>query len=126
MESSILRSTKKILGLGPTDASFDLDVITHINAVFFNLSQLGVGPSQGFMIEDESANWEDFIADDNSLLNAVKTYVYLCVRLVFDPPTTSYQISAAKEQVAELAWRMNVHRESTDWVDPFPVVSVSE
>jgi hypothetical protein len=123
MEQSILTSTKKILGVAADYTAFDLDIITHINAVFSTLTQLGVGSVDGFMIEDESAEWYDFIEDDIQL-NTVKSYVFLKVRQLFDPPTTSYLIAAMEKQIQEFEWRLNVNRESTEWVDPDPVVIV--
>jgi hypothetical protein len=123
MSDSILISTKKILGIDADYTAFDPDIITHINTVFFNLNQLGLGPVDGFMIEDTDDTWDAFLGTDLNL-NAVKTYVYLRVRLLFDPPTTSYHIAAIKEQIQELEWRLSSHRESTAWVDPDPVVVV--
>lgn len=120
METSILICTKKILGLAPEYTAFDLDIITHINTAFAMLAQLGIGPTQGFAITDDTAQWEDVIIDDIQL-EAIKTFVYLRVRLLFDPPTTSYLIAAFEKQLDELAWRLNVHREETRWVDPNPV-----
>ena len=120
MESSILTSTKKILGIEEDYTAFDLDIITHINTTFNTLAQLGIGPSSGFMIEDETPTWTDFVSND-LLLNSVKTYVYLKVRILFDPPTTSYLIDALQNQVSELEWRLNVHREEDGWVDPTPL-----
>lgn len=119
MDASILTSTKKILGIAEDYTAFDTDIITHINSVFSTLTQLGVGPAEGFMIEDSSAMWSEFYIDDNQF-NAVRSYVYLRVRLLFDPPTTSYLISSFNEQLKELEWRLNVHREETGWVDPNP------
>jgi hypothetical protein len=121
MEQSILTSTKKILGIAADYTVFDLDIITHINTAFSTLTQLGVGPADGFMIEDDSAQWTDFDpVDDDRQYNAVKSYIYLRVRLLFDPPTTSYLITALEKQVQELEWRLNVYREDTDWVNPNP------
>jgi hypothetical protein len=117
MEDSILISTKKILGIAEDYTAFDLDIITHINTTFSTLTQLGVGPSEGFMIEDESAVWDDFVSDDNQF-NAIKSYVFLQVKHIFDPPTTSYLIDSQERQIAQLEWRLNVHREETDWVSP--------
>lgn len=117
MENSILISTKKILGLAEDYTAFDLDIITHINTAFSTLTQLGVGPVEGFMIEDERTEWDDYINDDNQL-NSVRSYVFLRVRQLFDPPTTSYLIDAMEKQIEQLEWRLNVHREETDWVDP--------
>ena len=123
MTNSILDSTKKILGIEADYTAFDVDIITHINSVFSTLTQLGIGPEAGFMIEDAGPVWADFINSDLQL-NAVKTYVFLRVRLLFDPPTTSYHINAIKEQIQELEWRLNVYRERTAWVDPEPVVII--
>ena len=87
MEQSILISTKKILGIAEDYTVFDLDIITHINTAFSTLTQLGVGPADGFMIEDDSALWTDFDpVDDNLNYNAVKSYVFLKVKVAFDPP----------------------------------------
>jgi hypothetical protein len=120
MEMSILNSTKKILGVANDYTAFDLDIITHINTAFSTLTQLGVGPSAGFMIEDDTATWDEFIGATDPQLNSVKSYVYLRVRLLFDPPATSYLINAYEDQIRELEWRLNVHREESQWVDPDP------
>lgn len=117
MTTSILTSIKKILGIGETDTSFDTDVIIHINSVFSTLNQLGLGPEEGFMIEDATATWDAFFGSDPRL-SAVKTYVYLRVRLLFDPPSTSYLIEAMQSQSKELEWRLNVQREGESWTDP--------
>ena len=117
MTASILTSTKKVLGIAEDDTSFDIDVITHINTVFSTLEQLGIGPIMGFMIEDAGATWSDFLGSDPKL-NAVKSYVYLRVRLLFDPPATSYLISAFEKQVEQLEWRLNVTRENLLWRPP--------
>jgi len=114
VEQSILKSTKKILGLPDDYTVFDLDVITHINTAFSTLTQLGVGPSTGFMIEDATPVWNDFIGADPQY-NAVKSYVFLKVKSMFDPPQTSYLITAQNEQMRELEWRLNVRREGTAW-----------
>lgn len=123
MEDSILKSTKKILGIDPDYTVFDLDIIIHINTAFSTLNQLGVGPVGGFAIEDDEAVWSDYLVDDLKL-NGVKTYVHLRVRLIFDPPTTSYLINAFEKQVEQLEWRLNVVREETEWVDPDPPVVI--
>lgn len=123
MEQSILISTKKILGIAEDYTAFDLDIITHINTAFSTLTQLGVGPVTGFMIESDEELWEDFILEDLQY-NAVKSYVFLKVRQLFDPPTTSYLIAAQERQIEQLEWRLNVHREETGWVDPDPVLPI--
>lgn len=114
MDESILNSTKKILGLDADYDAFDLDVITHINSSFFTLNQLGIGPAEGFMIEDDTTTW-DVYTQGRLNLNAVKTYVYLSVRLVFDPPGTAHHITAMKEQITELQHRLKLDREVTAW-----------
>jgi hypothetical protein len=119
---SILTSTKKILGIGEMDDSFDVDILLHINSVFSILTQVGIGPVEGFMIEDSSDTWDTFFGNDPRL-NSVKTYVYLRVRLVFDPPSTSFVIDSMQKQIAEIEWRLNVQREGESWVDPFSVTS---
>ena len=119
MEQSILTSTKKILGLDADYTAFDLDIITHINPAFSTLTQLGVGPAEGFMIEDEREKWDDFIdIDSDNQLNSVKSYVFLRVKQLFDPPQTSYLIDSTERQIEQLEWRLNVHREETAWVNP--------
>lgn len=110
MTDSILASTKHVLNLEEDYTPFDQDIIMHINSVFFTLNQLGIGPVDGFRIDDDVAVWSDFTGDDIRY-DAVKTYMYLRVRLLFDPPQTSYLIQAFKEQREELEWRLNVHRE---------------
>jgi|SRR3954451_20580782 hypothetical protein len=121
MEQSILTSTKKILGIADDYIAFDHDVIVHINSTFSTLTQLGLGPISGFQIEDATSVWADFIGEPYDFqYNAVKSYVYLKVRMLFDPPATSYIITAMEKQIQELEWRLNVRREEKDWVDPNP------
>ena len=110
MEESILISTKKILGLDAEYTAFDLDVITHINAAFSLLNQLGVGPTEGFSINDDSRQWTEFDVPANQI-QMVKTYVYLKVRVLFDPPGTSFLLEAANNQIKEYEWRLNTFRE---------------
>ncbi len=117
MESSILTSTKKILGIAEDYTAFDLDVLTNINSVFSILNQLGVGALDGFAIEDDTAVWEDLDVS-SVMLNLVKTYVYLRVRLLFDPPGTSFLLDAMNKQIQEHEWRLNVLREEESWTTP--------
>lgn len=119
VDDSILTTTKKMLGLSDDYTPFDTDIILHINSVFSTLTQLGIGPTAGFAIEDKSATWDEFLGV-NLRLNLVKSYMYLRVKLLFDPPATSYALGAMKEQIQESEWRMNVERESYAWVDPDP------
>jgi hypothetical protein len=112
---SILNSIKKPLGLPIDDDAFDTDVIMHINSAFFSLNQLGVGPDECFSIQDASKIWTDFLLDINKL-EAVKTYIYLKVRIVFDPPTSSFVLDAINRQIAEHEWRLNVQVENDAYI----------
>lgn len=104
---SILTSIKKMLGIDEQYKQFDSELIMHINSVFLNLTQLGVGPSVGFSIIDDLDTWEDFIGDSDQL-QAVKSYMYLKVKLLFDPPLSSSVIESINRIIAELEWRLNV------------------
>lgn len=107
MSESILTSIKKLLGITEEYTHFDADVLMHINMAFMVLYQLGVGSSTPFSISDKSATWSDFLGDSTDLAG-VKTYIYQKVKLVFDPPQSSAAITALKENIAELEWRLNV------------------
>lgn len=110
---SILTSIKKLLGIAEDYEHFDQDIIMHTNSVFTILTQLGVGPSEGFFIEDKNSKWSDFLPDASAMrLKMVTSYVYLRVRLLFDPPTGTV-LEAIKEQIKEFEWRLNVAAEST-------------
>lgn len=114
MEESILISIKKMLGIDEFYTAFDLDVMIHINAVLMILTQLGVGPAEGFTIEDDSTAWGDFIEEkDMTKFNSVKTYMYLKVKLLFDPPASSSTIESFNRLISELEFRLNVAAEST-------------
>lgn len=103
---SILNTIKKMLGPSEEYDQFDTDIITHINTVFMTLTQLGVGPSDGFYIEDDTTTWLEFVPDLTNF-QAIKTYIYLKVKLVFDPPQSSAVIESMNKQIAELEWRLN-------------------
>lgn len=121
MSESILNGTKKILGIEESYTAFDADVLMHINSIFSVLNQLGIGPDNGFAIEDASSTWDDYL-DGDLRLNSIKSYVYLRVRILFDPPMTAYLVTAMKEQIQELEWRLNVQREGESWTDPSEIV----
>lgn len=106
MEESILNTIKKMLGIPTTDTAFDTDIITNINSVFMILHQLGVGPeSTPFEIQDDTNTWGDFVTDP-IYYSAVKTYIYLKVKLMFDPAGTSFVLDAMHRQIQELEWRL--------------------
>ena len=111
---SILKSIKKLLGITADYTAFDTDIIIHINSVFATLTQLGVGPPEGFSIIDDSAEWDDFIPEGSKNLESIKSYVYLKVKLLFDPPASSATISAMNEMIHEYEWRINSAAESTN------------
>lgn len=107
MDESILDSVKNALGMVNEYRYFDSQILMHINSVFMILQQLGVGPDEGFSISDESSVWSDFL-DSSSSLNLVQSYMYLRVRMLFDPPTNSFLVDSMKQQVQEYEWRLNV------------------
>lgn len=109
---SILTSIKKLLGITEEYEHFDVDIIMHINSVFMILTQLGVGPAEGFSIKDKTTTWDEFVPENQ--LESVKSYVYMKVKLLFDPPLSSAVIECTNRQISELEWRLNVAVESTD------------
>ena len=109
---SILTSIKKLLGPEEDYEHFDVDIIIHINTAFAILTQLGIGPAEGFKIQDSTAIWEDFISEDSKEFESVKTYIYLKVKLVFDPPSNSTVIQSMENTIKELEWRLNAAAES--------------
>lgn len=108
---SILTSIKKLLGIAEEYSHFDQDIIMHINSVFSVLTQLGVGPANGFSITDKDATWNDFIKDDPRL-EMIKSYMHQKVKLLFDPPLSSAVMESANRILSELGWRINVAAES--------------
>lgn len=111
---SILTSIKKLLGLPEDYKQFDADIIMHINSVFTTLTQLGVGPSTGFYIEDETAIWDDFLSDMVKM-QAVKSYMYLKVRILFDPNSIgSSTLASYERQIQEYEWRLNLQAETDE------------
>ena len=107
MDESILTSIKKLLGITENYDYFDQDIIMHINAAFMVLTQLGIGPSEGFLITDDTDTWSDFI-DDATNLGSIQSYVYMKVKLMFDPPQNSFTVDSMTKLVNELEWRLNV------------------
>lgn len=110
--NSILDSIKKLLGITKDYTHFDDDIIIHINSVFPTLRQLGVGPADGFTIKDNTAKWSDFISEDHKEFESVKTYVYMKVKLIFDPPLSSAVMESYKGFIKEFEWRLNVDAET--------------
>lgn len=109
---SILTSIKKLLGITEDCKQFDADIIIHINSVFADLAQMGVGPSKGFAIWDDTAIWDDFVSDD-LLLQSVKSYMNLRIKILFDPNSIgSSTLASYERQIAQWEWRLNVAAET--------------
>lgn len=108
---SILTSIKKLLMIGEDYDHFDPDIIMHINSVFMTLTQIGIGPPEGFIIEDDSTTWSDYIADPIKQ-QAVKSYIYLKVKLLFDPPSSSSVLESFNRQAGEYEWRLMIDAET--------------
>lgn len=109
---SILTSIKKLLGIDKDYTHFDQDVIIHINSVLFILRKAGVGPDDPFTIKSDAETWTDFLGDDLEELEAVKTYVYMKVKLIFDPPLSSAAMESLKELIREYEWLLNVEADT--------------
>lgn len=107
---SILLDIKKMLGLAPEYDAFDTDIIININSVFMVLNQLGVGPNKPYSINGSIETWSDFAPDIDNVM-ALKTYIYLRVKLLFDPPSSSFVIESINKQIAELEWRLKSQKE---------------
>lgn len=116
VEGSILNSIKKLLGIAPEYTQFDSDIIMHINSVFMILHQLGIGPKEGFRIENSNSEWSDYITDEDNL-DAIKTYMHLKVKIAFDPPLNSTVMEAHRQMISELEWRLNIQREENKNVE---------
>ena len=125
MTDRILESVKKVLGIAPEYLVFDQDIVMHINSAFSVLHQLGVGPDEPFIIEDETATWSEFLGTERGV-NSVKSYVYLRVRLLFDPPATSFALGAMEKQIEELGWRISTYMEGVRHPYVEPVVETEE
>lgn len=106
MEESILTSIKKLLGMTEEYEAFDKDIVIHINSIFTILNQMGVGPTTTFRITGKNEVWSDFIRDKD--IEYVKSFVYLRVRLLFDPPASSSAIEAINKMISELEWRLYI------------------
>ena len=112
VSESILNSIKKLLNISKDEHAFDTDIIIHINSVISALLQIGIGPSEGFRVSDESDTWQDYIADEQKI-DYIKTYIYLKVKMIFDPPLNSSLMQSFNETIRELEWRLHINYEST-------------
>lgn len=105
MSTSILNDVKHQLGLLPGDTAFDIDITIAINSAISSLTQLGVGPVEGYEVVNQDNTWDQFVADKR--LNSVKSYIFLKVKLVFDPPGTGFVVASMERQIQELEFRIN-------------------
>lgn len=110
LDQSILETIKKLLGLTNMITAFDEEITSHINSVFTTLNQLGVGPDEGYMINGYEQTWRDYV-DNIQLATMVREFIYLKVRMIFDPPASSVVSDAYNQRTAEIEWRMNIQAE---------------
>lgn len=109
---SILTSIKKLLGIDEEYEHFDKDIVIHINSAFMILTQLGVGPKEGFKIHSKEETWEQYEGIDD--LQGVIDYVYMKTRIIFDPPANSFTVASLEREIKEMEWRLNVKAEEGD------------
>ena len=103
-----------MLGIDETDESFDIDIKTHINTSTMILSQIGIGPKNGFTVTSKDQLWTDYIDSSTINLEGVKQYIYLKTKIIFDPPTNSTTIDAINKSLSELEWRMQLSVETNN------------
>ncbi|MBP5588942.1 MAG: hypothetical protein J6X26_00210 [Bacteroidales bacterium] len=108
---SILNSVKEMLGLDPEDTVYDTEIIAHVNAVFMHLMQIGVGPKEGFQITGDTETWNDF-HNGRIDLGALKTYIWTRVKILFDPPSSSFVLDAQKNLGDEMEWRLYANEDT--------------
>lgn len=111
VSESILNSIKKLLNISKDEHAFDTDIIIHINSVISSLLQIGIGP-KGYRISDENDSWDEYVPDDSNI-DYIKTYIYLKVKMIFDPPLNSSLMQSFNETIRELEWRLHINYEST-------------
>lgn len=119
MPGSILNTIKKLLGILEGDPAFDTDLIVHINSAIMILSQLGIGPTPVYVITDAEQEWTDYL-ENVADYAGIQTYIFLQVRLLFDPPSSSFVLEGIKTNIAEYGWRLMV------MADPPPEVTIPE
>lgn len=111
MEESILDTIKDSLGIAKEDNGFDQEILMHINAVLSTLFQIGVDFNNGRYIIDKDDTWPDIFTGNEELIDLAKLYIYLKVKVMFDPPSSSFVLDAMNKQSAELEWRIHVESE---------------
>lgn len=113
MIESVLLSVKHQLGINEDDTSFDVDLINCINMALNTLTQIGLQPEEGVRITDVEDTW-DSILEDDPMLETIKTYIFMKVKLAFDPPQSGGLIDVYKSQIAEMEWRLGITFEFPD------------
>lgn len=108
METCILYTIKKMLGVSLEESPFDMEIMVGINSAIMVLNQIGIGPS-GFVVTGIEQTWSDLLEDFTDL-EAVKSYIYIRTRLVFDPPTNSFLVNALQDQMKEYEWRLSIRQ----------------
>lgn len=108
MQESILTSIKKLLGIAEEYTAFDADILMHINSVIMILRQMGIGPEEGFAVTSKADTWTDYLGDAENILRfaSIRSYIFLKVRQLFDPPTSGTVAEASKALIAELEYRL--------------------
>ena len=122
---SILDSIKQLLGIDAADTNFDKELIMHINGALMVMNQLGVGPNTGYSITSKDNTWDEFLLGRTDL-DAVKTDIYLRVRLMFDPPQNSFLVSALEKQIQEYDWRITVNTAPVTILPEIPEINIYE
>lgn len=116
MNESILVSVRQAIGLGEEHTFFDPTLIMHINSTFDVLHQLGAGPLAGYSIEGDQETWNDYFENEpKNVIQFIKSYMYVAVKLLFDPPQNSFLVKQLEDQKKEYEWRINVAAESGLW-----------
>ena len=113
IQDSILETIKNLIGITSECTDFDANIMVHINSAIMRLRQLGIGPQRGFSVRDASTTWNEYI-DDIDLYEAVKDYIHLKVKIVFDPPTSSYVLEAMNKKIKELEWVLQTEKEEIE------------
>ena len=112
MDDSILATVKKMLGIDEAYLPFDTDIILFINSALMTLHQRGVGPDEGLSISDYTTTWSELLKDNGVMLRATQEYVYMKVKMVFDPPGNSFVMTAMQERCKEIEQRLVMQAES--------------
>lgn len=108
---SILNSIKKLCGISEEDDSFDVDIIIHINSALMILNEIGIGPDGGYYIESADETWDQYVPDNRFISKAIQSFVYIKVKLVFDPPASPTVVDALTSSADEYASRIR------DWAE---------